>query len=224
MYRGRTRRELTHVRLILYWDGLFWGERSIESLAAHQLDAIVYPKAVALAAWAFWNTLIQQTKADIAKALGFDGPKEPETSWQSIIINRGKEQPPFGTTGKPSPPSILAPPNPQTRAPQPGSMQGLPELAGIFRKPGEGDVPMSASMTMALQAASLTLAKNWRPVQQPVTRGCIRVDGLIELQGKSAVMVVYVLAYYDPKAKQYMNVQTKLKHLVQTKQRPAGGR
>lgn len=103
-------------------------------------------------------------------------------------------------------------------------MQGPPELAGIFRKPGEGDVPMSASVMTAIQAASLTLAKNWRPVQQPVTRGCIRVDGLIELQGKSAVMVVYVLAYYDPKAKQYMNVQTKLKHLVQTKQRPAGGR
>lgn len=179
---------------------------------------------MALAVWTFWNVLLQRTRDDISKALGFDGQKEQETTWQSVIINRGKDQTPFGMNGKPSPGNILAPPNPQAKASQPGSIQGPPDFSGMFRKTaGEGDVPMSASIMHAFQAASLTLAKNWRPAEQPVNRGCIRVDGLVELQGKSAIMVVYVLGWYDPQTKKYMNVQTRLKHLLQTKQRPLGG-
>jgi hypothetical protein len=36
-------------------------------------------------------------------------------------------------------------------------------------------------------------------------------------------MAVYVLGWYDPKQKNYMAVQTGLKHLIQLKQRPAAG-
>lgn len=210
---------------MLDWDGLFWGDRSIESVAANQLDAIVYPKAVALAVWTFWNVLLQRTKDDISKALGFEGSKAQEITWQSAIINRGKEQSPFGTTGKPSQGHILAPPAPSGKESQSGSIRGTtPDFTGLFRKPGENDIPMSASMMQAFQAASFTLAKNWRPAEQPVNRGCIRVDGLIEVQGKSALMVVYVAAWYDPRAKKYTNVQATLKHILQTQQRPMGGR
>ena len=210
---------------MLDWDGLFWGDRSIESVAANQLDAIVYPKAVALAVWTFWNVLLQRTKDDISKALGFEGSKTQEITWQSAIINRGKEQSPFGTTGKPSQGHILAPPAPSGKESQSGSIRGpTPDFTGLFRKPGENDIPMSASMMQAFQAASFTLAKNWRPAEQPVNRGCIRVDGLIEVQGKSALMVVYVAAWYDPRAKKYTNVQATLKHILQTQQRPMGGR
>ena len=206
---------------MLDWDGLFWGDRSIESMAANQLDAIVYPKAVAMAVWTFWNVLLQRTKTDISKALGFDTPKEQEVTWQSALINRGKEQSAFGTTGKPSQgPGILAPPVPPNKLPQGPSS----DFTGLFRKPGENNVPMSPSMAHAFQAASLTLAKNWRPREQPVNRGCIRIDGLVEIQGKSAIMVVYVAAWYDPRVNKYMNVQATLKHLVQSQQRPMGGR
>ena len=44
-------------RLIVDWDGLFWGDRSIDSMAAHKLNSVVYPKAVALATWTFLNVL-----------------------------------------------------------------------------------------------------------------------------------------------------------------------
>lgn len=199
----------------------------IEPAAANQLDAIMYPKAVAMAAWTFWNVLIQQSKEDISRALGLSGSREQETSWQSVMIDRGKEKSSLGSpSGKPVQGTIFAPPNPQAKASQPGSIQGAPDFAGLFRKPGDPEAPMgtaSGSVLLAFQAASLALAKNWRPAEQLVNRGCIRVDGLVELQGRSGIMVVYVLGWYDPQARKYVNVQTKLKHLVQSKQRPLGG-
>lgn len=213
--------------MIVDYDGLFWGGRIIESAAANQLDAIMYPKAVAVAVWTFWNVLVQRSKEDISRALGLSNSKEQETTWQSVLINRGKDQSPLGSPGgRQAPGAILVPPNQQAKASQPGSIQGPPDFAGLFKKPGEGDVPMSStsgSVMFAFQAASLALAKNWRPAEQFVSRGCIRVDGLVELQGRSAVMVVYVLGWYDPQTKNYMNVQTRLKHLIQSKQRPMGG-
>lgn len=86
-----------------------------------------------------------------------------------------------------------------------------------------GDTQLDPRIQAALQAASLTFARNWKPTKSPPNRGCIRVDGVVELRGKSACMAVYVLGWYDPKLRKYMGIQTGLKHLVQLKQRPAPG-
>lgn len=86
-----------------------------------------------------------------------------------------------------------------------------------------GDTQLDPRVQAALQAASLTFARNWKPTKSPPNRGCIRVDGVVELRGKSACMAVYVLGWYDPKLRKYMGIQTGLKHLVQLKQRPAPG-
>ncbi|KAF4125018.1 hypothetical protein GMORB2_3857 [Geosmithia morbida] len=231
--------------LIVDYDGLFWGDRSIETVAANQIDAIMYPKAVAMAVWTFWDVLLKRSKDDISRALGLSGTQEPETSWQSVIINRGKEQqqqqqsPAAGTVLNPPSAAPSSNDNPQAKASQPGSIQGPPDFANLFRRLGGGGAggeggergdgaapasPMSQSVMFAFQAASLVLAKNWKRTEHHVSKGCIRVDGMVELQGRSAFMVVYVLGWYDPKTDKFMKVETKLKHLVQTKQKPLGGK
>lgn len=197
--------------LIVDYDGLFWGDRSIETVAANQLNSIMYPKAVALACWTFWNVYLQQTKREISKVLGFE-PSQPETHWTSTLFDK----PPRAIE------TTLSSPNTSDKAPQPGSPHGPPDFAGLFRKPAEGQVTLSPNLSFALQAAALTLAKNWKHAEQAVTRGCIKVDGLVEVQGKAAVMVVYVIGWYDPRVKKFMNIHTQLKHLIQLKQRPMG--
>ena len=220
-------------RLIVDWDGLFWGDRSIDTVAAHQLNAIMYPKAVALATWTFVNVLAQRTQENITKALGLGESEQQETSWQSVILERGKDHKPgvFGT-GNSTPPQIMHPPSPAGHASpstNPSSPAQLPvtgagqDLLGFLKRPMNTESAPSPSVLMAFQAASLTLAKNWKPTQPAINRGCIRVDGLVEIQGSSSIMVLYVLGWYDPQMNKYVNVQTKLKHVVKLRQTPLGG-
>ncbi|TFB02287.1 hypothetical protein CCMA1212_005662 [Trichoderma ghanense] len=201
--------------IIIDDDGIFWGDRPIDSLAANHLNTAIYPKAVALSVWAFLKSLAGQTAQDIAKALGFNTPPPPEATWQAAILNRIKEQGELGTTGKQT-----------VKVPGQPDKSSFPVHTGISEIPGtpfSGVSEVDPRIQAALQAATVTFTKNWQPAKQPPSRGCIRVDGLVELQGKSAVMAVYVLGWYDPKQRKYMGVQTGLKHLIQLKQRPAGG-
>jgi hypothetical protein len=202
-------------RIIIDDDGIFWGDRPIDSLAASHLNTAIYPKAVALSVWAFLKSLAGQTAQDVAKALGFNTPPPPEATWQAAILNRIKEQGELGTTGKQT-----------VKVPGQPDKSSFPVHTGISEIPGtpfSGVSQVDPRIQAALQAATVTFTKNWQPAKQPPSRGCIRVDGLVELQGKSAVMAVYVLGWYDPKQRKYMGVQTGLKHLIQLKQRPAGG-
>jgi hypothetical protein len=221
--------------LIVDWDGLFWGDRSIDSVFAHQLNAILYPKAVALATWAFVSVLAQRTQANITKALGLGESKQQETSWQSVILERGKEHKPgvFGS-GSSTPPQIMRPSSPAGQAspstspassvqlPVTGAAQGQ-DLLGFVKRPVNTESAPSLSVLMALQAATLTLAQNWTPTQPAINSGCIRVDGLVELLGSSTVVAVYVVGWFDPQTKKYVNVQTRIKHAMPLKQTPLGG-
>ncbi|PNY28281.1 Uncharacterized protein TCAP_01785 [Tolypocladium capitatum] len=202
--------------LIIDDDGLFWGDRPIDSLAASHLNMALYPKAVALTVWTFVNFLFKQTAQDVAKALGLSTPPPPETTWQSVALNRMREQGALGGPGK----------QPTDGPEQPEKPTRFPiQAAGgdIIGTPFGGESQVDPRIQAALQAASMTFSKNWQPAKQPPNRGCIRVDGLVELQGKAAVMAIYVLGWYDPKQRKYMGIQTGLKHLIQLKQRPAGG-
>ncbi|KAL3958628.1 hypothetical protein ACCO45_006790 [Purpureocillium lilacinum] len=206
-------------------DGIYWGDRPIDSLAASHLNMAIYPKAVAMTVWTFVNFLFKQTAQDVAKALGLGSAPPEETTWQSVALNRWREQGwreqgAFGGPGK-------QPAGAPAQQPQPDKQPaGFPiQTAGgdILGTPFSGESQLDPRIQAALQAASLTFSKNWQPAMQPPNRGCIRVDGLIELQGKAAVMAVYVLGWYDPKQRKFMGIQTGLKHLIQLKQRPAGG-
>lgn len=202
--------------IIIDEEGIFWGDRPIDSVAASHLDMALYPKAVALSVWAFVNSLAKKTAEDIFKALGIRTPPPSDTTWQSAALDRMREQ---GVLGRPS----KQPANEPDRSAKPAGSP-MPTPGGdIIGNPISGWGPVDPRIQGALQAASLTFSKNWQPARQPQRRGCVRVDGLVELQGKTAVMAVFVLAWYDPKEMTFFGIQTGLKHLVQLKQRPASG-
>ncbi|QLI64076.1 uncharacterized protein G6M90_00g025190 [Metarhizium brunneum] len=203
--------------IIIDDEGIFWGDRPIDSVAASHVNMAIYPKAVALTVWTFVNSLCRQTAQDVAKALGFNTEPPQDTSWQTVAINRMKEQGALGSGGKHA---VKVPSTTDKPANFP-----FPTANGDLFGPsiGSDNTQLDPRIQGALHAASMTFTKNWQPVKQPPSRGCIRVDGLVELQGKNAVMAVYVLGWYDPKQKNYMAIQTGLKHLIQLKQRPAAG-
>ncbi|CAM1504445.1 Fc.00g020360.m01.CDS01 [Cosmosporella sp. VM-42] len=201
--------------IIIDEDGIFWGDRPIDSTAAGHLDKVLYPKAVAMTVWTFVNFLFKQTAQDISKALGFNGPAVPEPTWQSVTLDRIKEGSMAGT-GKQAVKIAGQPDKSPTNQIPTGHADIIGTLFG-------GDTQLDPRIQAALQAASLTFARNWKPTKSPPNRGCIRVDGVVELRGKTACMAVYVLGWYDPKLRKYMGIQTGLKHLVQLKQRPAPG-
>ncbi|KOS17687.1 hypothetical protein ESCO_002513 [Escovopsis weberi] len=202
--------------IIVSGDGIFWGDRPMDSIAAGHLTTVIYPKAVALSVWTFLNSLASQTVNDIAKALGFNPAPPAEATWQAVIMNRIKEQGDLGATGK----QAVKVPGHQDKALNFPIHSSISDMLG---SPFGSDSRVDARIQTALQAATLTFSRNWQPVKQPPNRGCVKVDGLVELQGKSAVMAVYVVGWYDPKQRKYMGIQTGLKHLFKLKQRPAGG-
>lgn len=181
------------------------------------MDKAIYPKAVALTAWTFVSFLCKQTMQDIAKALGLSGSNAPEATWQNVALDRlGEHSGGLGNSGKQTV-RILG----QSERPPHGQLPtGSGDLIGTLFG---GETQLDPRVLAAIQAASLTFARNWKPTKTPPNRGCIRVDGVVELKGTSAFMAVYVLGWYDPKLKKFMGIQTGLKHLVQHKQRPAPG-
>ncbi|KHN95989.1 uncharacterized protein MAM_06094 [Metarhizium album ARSEF 1941] len=203
--------------IIIDDDGIFWGDRPIDPVAAGHLNMAIYPKAVALTVWTFVNSLCKQAAQDVAKALGFNTEPPQDTSWQTVAMDRMKEQGTIGSGGKQAV-KVPVPTDKPVNIPVPAANGDV-----LGPSAGSDSNQLDPRIQGALHAASMTFAKNWQSVKQPPNRGCIRVDGLVELQGKNAVMVVYVFGWYDPKQKNYMAIQTGLKHLVQLKQRPAAG-
>ncbi|KAG5950761.1 hypothetical protein E4U53_004460 [Claviceps sorghi] len=202
--------------IIISDEGIFWGDRPIDSLAASHVDMVIYPKAVALTVWAFINSLCRQTARDVAKALGFGTEPPGDTSWQTVAINRMREQAGPDNPGKQA-----------VKAPGSGGKSGnLPastDPGDVLRPTSDSDAQLNPRIQDALHDAAVAFSKNWQPVKQPPNRGCVRVDGLMEFQGKKAVIAVYVLGWYDPKQKTFLTIETLFKHLVQIRQKPAEG-
>ncbi|KAM5355346.1 hypothetical protein ACJ41O_001992 [Fusarium nematophilum] len=202
--------------IIIDDDGIFWGDRPIDSTAANHLAKVLYPKAAALTFWTFTSFLAKQTAQDLAKALGFSDPNPPEPIWQPVNLDRFR-----GQGGIPSQGNETVRVVGQSERPAHGTLPtGNGDIIGTLFG---SETQLHPRIQAALQAASLTFARNWRPTKSSLTRGCIRVDGVVELKGKTACMAVYVLGWYDPKLRKFMGIQTGLKHLVQLKQRPAPG-
>ncbi|EEU48836.1 uncharacterized protein NECHADRAFT_98971 [Fusarium vanettenii 77-13-4] len=204
--------------IIIDEEGIFWGDRPIDSTAANHLAKVLYPKAVALTCWTFISFLAKQGFQDFTRALGFSDPVPPEPTFHPGPLERFKGQGGFPPAG---PRNQTVRVVGQSERPPHGSFPtGNGDIIGtLFGSETQFDPRIQA----AIQAASLTFARNWKPTKTSPNRGCIRVDGVVELKGKTACMAVYVLGWYDPKLRKFMGIQTGLKHLVQLKQRPAPG-
>ncbi|KAM4058619.1 hypothetical protein HRG_006425 [Hirsutella rhossiliensis] len=198
--------------IIVFDDGIYWGDRPIDSATAGSLSMALYPKAVAAAVWSFGNSLVKQTAHDVANALRLNPPTPPPeaTDPQHVVLqtdaNRVFEASVRSEASTGSTASSIQP-------------AGDERLRNTSSSEGSGDPRIQA----ALHAASGALVKNWQQAPPLPNRGCIRVDGMVEIYGDTAILCVYVLASYDPKLKKYVGIQTGLKHLAQLKQRPASG-
>ncbi|KAG6009132.1 hypothetical protein E4U21_003201 [Claviceps maximensis] len=206
--------------IIIANEGIFWGDRPIDSLAATHLDRVIYPKAVALTVWTFVNSLCKQTARDVVKALGFGAEPPADTSWQTVAINRMKEQGGLGTPGKQAV-KVPGDKSSSSAGPQPVNLPASTNPGDVLTPTSDGDDQLDPRVQDALHDAVVTFNKNWQPVKQPPYRGCVQLDGLVEVQGKNALMAVYVYAWYDPKQKSFMSIRAVLKHLIQLKQKPA---
>ena len=89
---------------------------------------------------------------------------------------------------------------------------------------GGSETALDPRVMKALHAANITFKKHWRSPKEPATRGCIKIDGLVEFHGNAGIMVIIAWAHYDPKAKKYIGVTMALKHMIPRKQTPQGGR
>jgi hypothetical protein len=208
--------------LAFFEDGIYWAERPVDPVAARQIESAIYPKAAVLTAWSFVSTLVTQAAQDVAGTLGFGSTEAREVTWSSVTMDRIKGG--FGTTS-----DQIA--NGSGQSEKPPSLQ-LPDRTGtgVGATPAGGELNPDnlldalhndSRIMAARRAASVTFAKNWKPKTSPPTRGCIRVDGMVEIQGKKAVLSLYVLGWYDPIKKKYVTVQANVKHLVSLRQRPA---
>ncbi|KAF4953420.1 hypothetical protein FGADI_6058 [Fusarium gaditjirri] len=193
-------------------EGIFWGDRPIDSIAASFLAKALYPKALAMGCWTFVSFLTKQVALDISKAIGLSEPDPPESGWHVPVGNL---------------PGIIPPPAATRAAVQHDPKANAAHLPPVFNEIISAAFGPDAKLDPRLQAASmagaLAFLRHWKPTKSLPSRGCIRVDGIVELKGKTAIMAVLVAGYYDPKTRQYVAVQTMLKHLMQLRQRPAPG-
>ncbi|KAH7269395.1 uncharacterized protein BKA55DRAFT_548474 [Fusarium redolens] len=194
-------------------EGIFWGDRPIDSIAASFLAKALYPKALAMGCWTFVSFLTKQVALDISKAIGFSDPDPPESGWHQVAVGNL--------------PGII-PPQAATRAavqhdPKAHTAHLPPVFNEIISAAFGPDAKLDPRLQAASMAGALAFLRYWKPTKSLPSRGCIRVDGIVELKGKTAVMAVLVAGYYDPKTRQYVAVQTMLKHLMQLRQRPAPG-
>ncbi|KAI9172168.1 hypothetical protein HJFPF1_01661 [Paramyrothecium foliicola] len=204
--------------LIIDDEGIFWGDRPVDTLAARQINAAIYPKAVVLTAWTFMNSLFTSTVQDIAEALGLKTTESSDVSWQSVAMDRMKGG--FGPGPGPANDQAVKVSDQTDKSASLGLPTGTGSaLSNPFLPEFQGDARIQA----AIRAAAVTFVKNWRPSPAPPARGCIRVDGVVELQGKRALLAVYVLGWYDPNQKKYVSVESKVKHLLPLNQKPAKG-
>lgn len=193
-------------------DGIGWTERPIDPMALKHLDTAIRPTAVALGAWTWTSLVLKSMMMDVGRVVGFGAEAPPPTTWHSTIQGRPFKDVYGGKSSSSSPGGqAINSPLGMTGEPPPGIG---PELSDLEKR-------MREHAQVASQGALLAFSKNWKPIKRPPTRGCIRVDGLVELQGEKAFMSVWVLGWYDPKAKKFIGIETRLKHLVQYKQKPA---
>ncbi|GAO15706.1 hypothetical protein UVI_02018810 [Ustilaginoidea virens] len=194
-------------KIIIDDDGIYWGDRPIDSLAAGRLNMVLYPKAVALSVWTFVKSLCRETYQGLAEAVGSHTEPPQESSWQTITANR---------IVKAQWPKAAKAPN---SAEKPSDLPVSASFGDVVGPYIGADSQLDPRLKGALRDAFSTFTKNWKPLKEPPGRGCVRVDGLVELQGTVRVMGVYVVGWYDPKRKAFVSIQTGLKHVLPLQKR-----
>lgn len=181
------------------------------------VKSILYPKAVAMAMWAFYTTLIPEGFSRL-----FSSEKQQEeSSWQGSVLTRGKlEQRPIPQTGAP----LFTPPK-QNNGQSPRTIQGLGPNQPPYKLDAKGRlVSIDGSMKGAIGAAVFNAyRKHLKKVEPAINRGSIALDGMIEFKGKGGLLTVVASGWYDPKLKKFTHTKVMTKSFKPYNQKPMGG-
>lgn len=182
------------------------------------MKSILYPKAVVMAMWAFYTTLIPEGFSRV-----FSSQKESDgPSWQGSILTRGKlEDRPIPQTGAP----LFTPPK-QNSGQNPGAFSGMSTDKPPYKVDPKGQlVSVDGSLKGTIGAAVFNAYRSHlKKVEPAVNRGSIQVDGMIELKGKGGLLTVMAVGWYDPKLKKFTHAKVVTKSFKPYNQRPMGGR
>lgn len=196
-------------------DAISWGERLIDSHVAHQLNGMLYPKAMALTTWTFIQVLSKSTINSIGEKIGLSSNAPV-------------------TTGVALPPQDMAAAirrlggvDTSSPKPTPRTQDNGQEVQNIlFKYLGESSLRQAppGPIRNAMVAAMATFKKNYKPAEQPLPSGSVRVEGIMELHGKPLTMTISVQAWYDPKQKKFLNTKVTIKNMLRTVPRPQAGK
>lgn len=191
----------------------------MDELSMNYMKSILYPKAVVMAMWAFYTTLIPESFSRVFT------PQQKESegpSWQDAILTRGKmEDKPIPQTGAP----LFVPPkqnNPQNA----GSLQGMGTDKPPYKVDPKGQlVSVDGSLKGTIGAAVFNAYRSHlKKVEPAVNKGSVQVDGMIEFKGKGGLLTVMAVGWYDPKQKKFTHTKVVTKSFKPFQQRPMGGR
>lgn len=194
---------------MVYDDGIYPGYRSMDPAAVRRLNRVLYPKAVAGAAWSFFYSLLKQNLRDVATSLRLGWwsqppPEAPSPQYVGTIPQHVAFQTGAGMAKR-------------------GGFSSRTATGQVSRRTSGGKSSIDPRILTALDAAAFTFAKHWRPAAPPPTRGSFLVDGIVELKGKAGYLGLYVVAWYDPKVERFVSISVRMKHFLPYEQSPARG-
>lgn len=83
--------------------------------------------------------------------------------------------------------------------------------------------PQSTNLPIAVHVFQSTLSKSWNPKQTEPPRGTFVVQGLVEIHGARARLIMDVRSCFDPKQGRYVLVNAAVRGLKRVQQAPRGG-
>ncbi|KJZ76991.1 hypothetical protein HIM_03312 [Hirsutella minnesotensis 3608] len=186
-------------------EGIYWGDRLIDERSAVLMRVALWPKAVALGAWTFINSLTKQLAQDFVGKLR---PKSsapapaPDTVPPSGLLAELQRQQTTGTstddTGK-----LLEGSN------APNAAEAKAPVRGFFKQ--------HPRLNAAANEGVQVFAKQWIPGKSFNFRGIVRVKGVVEIQGKSALVVLNVTSIFDPQLNRYTDIRLRVQRIVHYK-------
>ncbi|PQE20398.1 hypothetical protein CJF30_00001702 [Rutstroemia sp. NJR-2017a BBW] len=204
-------------------DSISWVTMPVDASTVFKVRHVLWPSALMASSWSFMRVLAAEEVRNIAGLFGIEMQSPPPPLTINQVIARHEQvlknrlpakngpQQPLGDNKKP----IIegAAPDKSNTAGG-GSGIATPSSLPAFH----------SHFVHAMTAFKMKMREKYRPAPVVPPRGCIIVQGFVELDAPKAWIVCDVSAAWDPKTKTFdpRNVSLKLRRLQMKKQVPHG--
>ncbi|KAB5549598.1 hypothetical protein GE09DRAFT_1223418 [Coniochaeta sp. 2T2.1] len=216
--------------ILLTDDGMEWATQPVESSVVNAVNRVLWPTPLFHSTWAFAGTMLKQNAQDFLKAIGYDsngtpttpqgappapGSSSPLPSNHHPDIQRALQRIQQQATKRPA---EVKDPRAMSAQKQGDNPYGAPSSSPQSPPAPTGTTPDKSKSDQDLfpgQAAARSLSaepwkvftqqlrQKWKRVPEQPPRGCVLVSGLVELEAPKGFTVVDVVAYWDPKTRQF---------------------